>query len=333
MSAANPRPIRADRIRQFFRRIALIVALAGSGGVFAEPVFDVAFDASASMLTAQERAEVTRHVQAAGRRWCRALAVTTSPTIEMVVSVADIPTANGASASTAYIGTIGGRDTYEQGVAHELRTGEDPNGTDPDANITFGLAYLRNELWFDPDPEARTAPVPADRTDAMSTVLHELGHILAYNGWADLVTGEPTRSYWSVWDSWIVPGSAPVFGGTAAMDAWFGTPPALTIGNINHWGNASGRAIDRPLARCAPALDAWQWNAPVPQRCDAPASADPPARDDRAPAGASLLDQLMNGVVFYRGRRYDISALDIGVAIDVGLMNDGIFVGGFDPPQ
>jgi hypothetical protein len=46
--------------------------------------------------------------------------------------------------------------------------------------------------------------------------------------------------------------------------------------------------------------------------------------------GASLIDQLMNGVVFYRGTRYDISALDIGVLKDVGLMTDGIFSNGFE---
>ena len=71
----------------------------------------------------------------------------------------------------------------------------------------------------------------------------------------------------------------------------------------------------------------------MPRLCDVPESADPLAADDRAPSGASLLDQLMNGVVFYRGRRYDISALDLGVAIDVGLATDRIFAAGFDPPQ
>lgn len=329
MSAADLLPTRIRLTRRLGRLLMALLPFS-FGSVSAAPVFNVSFDASASMLTAQERAEVTSHLEAAGRRWCRALAITTSPSIDLLVAIADIPTANAASAATVYIGTIGGRDTYEQGVAHELRTGEDPNGADPDAVITFGLAYLRNELWFDPDPDARTAPVPTDRTDAMSTMLHELGHALAYNGWADLFTGEPTQTYWSIWDSWIVPGSAPAFGGIAATRAWSGTPPALTIGNINHWGNASGRS-DRTLARCAPALAAWRWNAPVPSRCDAPQSADAPA-GLRAPDGASLIDQLMNGVVFYRGWRYDISALDLGVAIDVGLLNDAIFIGGFDPP-
>jgi hypothetical protein len=46
--------------------------------------------------------------------------------------------------------------------------------------------------------------------------------------------------------------------------------------------------------------------------------------------GASLIDQLMNGVVFYRGTRYDISALDVGVLKDVGLATDDLFSNGFE---
>ena len=39
----------------------------------------------------------------------------------------------------------------------------------------------------------------------------------------------------------------------------------------------------------------------------------------------------MNGVVFYRGTRYDVSTLDIGVLVDVGLIvGDVIFADGFE---
>lgn len=320
-----------SRKHRFCAQAVIAAAFAFCGTVSAAPVFNISFDTSANVLTAAERDNVTSHLQAAGRRWCRYLPITGSPSIEIRVLVADIPTANGASASTVYIGSINGRDTYEQGVAYELRSGEDPNGADADANITFGLDYLRSELWFDPDPDARTAPVPSNRTDAMSVALHELGHVLAYNGWADLFTGAPTQSYWSVWDLWIVPGSAPAFGGFAATNAWFGTAPALTIGNINHWGNSTSGRSTRPLARCASIPGAWRWNAPVPRLCDAPDSADAPANAGDSSATASLIDQLMNGVVFYRGTRYDVSTLDLGVLIDVGLLDDWIFVNGFEP--
>jgi len=292
----------------------------------AHPVeFHPSFDASADVLTDAERASIVSHVLAAGRRWTDIINVPTPRYIEIQIAIADIPTANGASLATAYVGNIDGRATYEQGVARELRLNEDPNTTEPDGRITLGLAYLRNELWFDPDPFARTAPVPANRTDAMSTFLHEFGHILAYNGWSDLTTGAPNPDYWSTFDSWFVPGTSPTFTGPAAVAAW-GSPPDLTVGNIFHWANASQAA----RAGCDVVPTVWRFGAPSPNACSAPPSADAPRAVDGQPG---LVNQLMNGVVFYRGTRYDVSALDIGVLVDVGLMeplSDTIFASGFD---
>lgn len=310
--------------RTYRGAIALAAITAVSSARAGDVAFHVAFDTSADVLTPAERANVASHLAEAGRRWVALIATGGPSSIELRVSVADIPTANGASAATAFVGVVDGRDTYEQGVAYELETGIDPNGGDADANVTFGLAYLRNELWFDPDPAERTAPVPANRTDAMSVALHELGHVLAYNGWADLDTGEPPAGYWSVFDSWMIPGTPTRFSGPAADAAW-GSQPDLTIGNIMHWGNAM---LESPSARIAcRERPASASGAPAPRLCDAPPSQDRP-RD--LAAGASLIDQLMNGVVFYRGWRYDISALDEGVLADVGLRSDSIFAAGFD---
>jgi hypothetical protein len=321
-SMSIDRPQRALAARAAVAVLIPALALALPAGAAVD--FNVSFDASADVLTATERSNITSHVQAAGARWVAAIGVSGTRSIEVEIAISDIPTANGASVTTAYLGTIDGRDAYEQGAAHELRTGEDPNGADPDALITIGLDYLRNELWFDPDPTARTAPVPANRTDAMSTILHELGHVFAYNGWADLFTGVPNPDYWSIFDSWIAPGSSPTFEGPAAVAAW-GTPPALTIGNIFHWGN-SARAGG---GRCDIAPITWRFGAPSPNVCSAPPSGDAPREADGVP---SLIDQLMNGVVFYRGTRYDISALDVGVLVDVGLIDDhdAIFANGFE---
>ena len=301
----------------------------------AQVTFDVSFDASADVLTATERNNVTSHIGEAGKRWVGFLSIVGARSIAVRVFVDNsIPTSNGASVVSSDVGVIGGRDTYEQGVAYELLTGVDPNGTDADANIKFNLAYLRNELWFDPDPAARTAPVPTDRTDAMSVVLHELGHVLAYNGWADLNTGQPPATYWSVFDRWMTPGQPTLFSGPAAMAAW-GTWPNLTVGNIFHWGNAARGTYVEDAARCAAQPTLWVRGAPVPQVCNAPESADAPPSmdvDTSLPTinSGSLIDQLMNGVVFYRGHRYAISTLDLGVLIDVGLLADTIFSNGFE---
>jgi hypothetical protein len=311
-----------------------LIALCAAGPVSAEVTFSVSFDASADVLTTTEKDNVTTHLRAAGAQWVAHLAVAGARSIEIQVSIANIPTANGASVTTGFLGVIDGRDTYEQGVAYELRTGIDPNGADPDANIAFGLTYLRNELWFDPDPFARTATVPANRTDAMSVTLHELGHTIAYNGWADLDTGEPPATYWSIFDRWMIPGQPTLFAGPAANAAWDSLPD-LTIGNIMHWGNQTF-GPDAPAApRCGPAITLWRNGVPVPRICSAPASADaPPSMDADAHGpignGASLIDQLMNGVVFYRGTRYNLSALDDGVLEDVGLPLDAVFADGFE---
>jgi len=293
----------------------------------AQPIVQVDFDATASMLTAQEQADIRSHLVAAGRVWTAALGVTRPVTIDVRVGIAAIATANGASAATAPVGVVAGRDTYEQGAAYELRTGIDVNGAQADAIVNIGLAYLRGELWFDPDPLARVVPVPADRTDAMSVFLHEWGHVLAYNGWSDPTSGEPPASYWSTFDRWMLPGAPTLFAAPASSASWGGAPD-LTTGNNKHWGNADTAAV----ALRAPPPVAWRDGAPVPWAvCELPPSRDAPPSGAGTLRGGSLLDELMNGVVFYRGTRYRLSALDRAVLLDVGLLGERVFASGFDP--
>ena len=314
---------------------ALTLAMAANPAS-AQVSVSVAFDASAGVLTATERSNVTSHLQEAGRRWGSVVALSGPRSVEVTVSVGAIATASGASLTSSFIGSIGGRDTFEQGVAAEWRTGIDPNGAAADAGVTFGLAYLRNELWFDPDPHARTAPVPLDRTDAMSVLLHEFGHILAYNGFADVNTGQPPPTFWSIWDRWMIPGQPTLFSGPASVAAW-GAAPELTVGNINHWGNP-GPGMDVVLAEpCIEMTPLWREGVPIPRQCPAPGSIDAPASRQGDPiraisTGGNLIDQLMNGVVFYSGTRYDLSSLDLAVLQDVGFGIERIFASGFEEP-
>lgn len=315
-------------IRQLAPAIAFALAACTA---HAQVTFTVTFDATANGLTSTERDAIGTHLREAGRRWMQALGITATRGIEIVVGVSNAPTANGASNGSVDIGVIAGRTTYEQGVAYELRTGTDPNGATPDATITFGLAYLRNELWFDPSPTTRTEPVPTNRTDAMSVALHEIGHVLAYNGWANLTTGVPPAGYWSTFDRWMQPGAPTVIVGPRSLQAW-GYAPDVTTGNNKHWGNAASMmAILQTVRELAPVQ--WRDGAPVPQAtCELPMSVDAPpsfARDALAP-NATLVDELMNGVVFYRGTRYDISALDRALMADVGVLVDRVFGNGFE---
>ena len=316
------------------RHCAAALALVGSAA-HADVVFTVDFDATANVLTADERSVIDTHLREAGRRWMQALGITAARSIELRVAISNAPTANGTSNASVAVGTISGRTTYEQGVANELRTGVDPNGAAPDGTVTFGLAYLRNELWFDPSPATRTAPVPANRTDALSVALHEVGHILAYNGWADLTTGVPPATYWSTFDRWMQPGAPTVITGPQSVQSWTYAPD-VTTGNNKHWGNPALLAELRPSPRTLAPVE-WRAGAPVPQAtCELPPSIDaPPSMQSTAfaPAvprpDATLVDQLMNGVVFYRGTRYDIGALDRALMADVGVLVDRVFGNGF----
>jgi hypothetical protein len=171
----------------------------------------------------------------------------------------------------------GAYNVFEQGAAAEVRTGVDPNGATADIELVFSSGYLMSELWFDPDPVARTAAVDPSRTDAMSVMLHELGHAFAFNGWRDPFTGALPGDYQSTFDEQVVIDGTNFYFTGANAQAVYGGPVPVTFGNINHIGN----------------------DAPRP--------------------GSDLIPDLMNGVVFFRGVRYDISALDLAIAEDTGL--------------
>ncbi len=300
--------------------------------VWASCGFSVAFvnDVPTQVLTGPQQALITLHVLEAGRLWTEPLLVASPCSIEVEVRMdPNIATANAASSASVLVGAVGQRQLYEQGVAHEFRTGVDPNGAGIDMMLVFGSSYFQDQIWFDPDPAARTAPIPADRIDAFSVVLHELGHAIAYNGWAD-GQGNPPADIFSVWDRWMLPGTPALFDGPRSKLAW-GSPPELTTNNINHWGNDGGG----PPAPELPAGEIqWQGGTPVPRMVctglrglvrpivpESPATPPPP----------SLLDQLMNGVAFYYQYRYHISDLDIGVLWDTGLpVNDIVFASGFE---
>lgn len=233
-------------------------------------------------------AVLTSHLVAAGNAWARVLGG--SGSIEIVVVPFNGPRFGGRSLTTAYVGleTIDGAQTriWMQGAAAELRDGVDPNGAAPDIEISISnfSDYHSNELWFDPNPELRTAPVPSGKTDAMSVCLHELGHAFGFNGWRDWSTGAlppplgtPPLPYASTFDRYAdVSGSFEHFG--PATVAEYGTNTPLTNGNIFHYGNA----------------------APQP--------------------GSDLIPWLMNGVVLFRGTRYNLAALELATLDDANVM-------------
>lgn len=332
MSFVSPCRRRIHR-RPLLLQVGALLAVAASGPSLAtELAIRVSFAASADVLSDSERDRVREHTYFAAQQWARQIELVGSPSLEVEIAISDIATASGASLSSAFLTRVGNRDIFEQGAASELRTGVDPNGASPDLRITLGLAYLRNELWFDPAPSQRQAMVPLDRTDAMSVFMHEFGHALAYNGFAN-GQGVLPIDFGSSFDRWIQSGAPPLFSGPTAVSR-FGSSPELTLNNVFHWGNSVTQAAGAAPAMLDTYVQAdfdWQISGPVPleQQEDWHLQSA-----ELSKAGNPLQNELMFGPFYMRGHRYHISNLDLGVLADVGLVTgrSALFGNSFEDP-
>lgn len=171
---------------------------------------------------------------AAGEYWSRYLVGSASIELEVRFDPS-IPTIASAAATSVAAGTADGVRVYHQGVAAEMMTGVDPNGAAPDAISTIGTAYL-DRLWFDPDPQSRSAPVDPDKIDALSVFMHEIGHMIALNGWKDPATGALPGAYQSTFDAQTAfVGDELAFVGEAAQAA-HGGPVPLSLFARGHLG-------------------------------------------------------------------------------------------------
>lgn len=260
----------------YFGALALIASWASAAR--AEFTIGVAFDDPSGTFAGREQA-LRANVIAAGETWGRYFAGTTA--LNVVVQASGIATAGGMSTATVPIGREGGFQVELQGAASKILTGVGANGTGPDAVIFLNPYYLADELYLDPNPGAGPAVIPGDRTDAYSVILHEFGHILAFNGDRAKDTGQFRDPIESTFDRYTAfDGHKFTFTGPNAQDA-YGGPVPLDFDDYVHVGNA------------------------------------PPGD------GQELEGDLMFGDYFLRGRRYQISALDLAIAADTGLIPDG----------
>jgi hypothetical protein len=262
----------------YLRALVLVGILSGPAA-HAALSFSVAFDDPLNEL-ATVQSQVEQHVIAAGQHWAGHLIGNGS--IEVLVRPStSIPFAEGRSVTNSFVHMNGAFNVFEQGMTAEIRTGADPNGADYDVEILLNPDYAVNELWYDPDPAVRTATVDVNRTDAMSTFLHEFGHALGFSGWINGTDGTFPGDYQSTYDEHIVFDGTDFFFAGAESIAVNGTAPPLTYSNVYHVANF----VPRP--------------------------------------GENLLYDVMNGLVFYRGYRYEISALDLTMLADMGVpIND-----------
>lgn len=122
----------------------------------------------------------------------------------------------------------------------EARTGMDRN---PDrAEIRIILPATRGYLdafWFDPGG----GPVPGNRIDLQSAVMHELLHAMGITGYRDIATGEPGLGYATAFDTLVqTDGTRATFNGAATVDL-LGGPLELEFGGrqgIYHLGGDHG---------------------------------------------------------------------------------------------
>ncbi|MGI9293568.1 MAG: hypothetical protein ACR2PS_06250 [Pseudomonadales bacterium] len=201
--------------------------------------FNVTFDDPSGRYSTHY-SDIISHTNAAGDAWNTYLG--SDANLDVRIGFSNIATADGHSATSAYVGNNGPSWVYEQGAAAELRTGIDPNGDAPDIYISFGRDYLLNDLWFDPDPYSRSAVVPTDKIDAESVFLHELGHAFAFNGWRDPIDGSLPGNYQSTFDALVIAeGNNLFFIGEGAMRE-YGDKVPLTFGNYAHLGNRDSQS-------------------------------------------------------------------------------------------
>ena len=178
-------------------------------------------------------------IEAAGADWSRALP-NTAGVLTIQVDFANIPTVSSASTTSVFAGTDGPYSVLEQGALAKVTPGVGSPGASPDAVINVGTGYL-NRLYFDPAPDARTAPIPYGKVDALSVFIHEFGHILVFNGFRNAYNGTLPGGYESTFDALTAfDGTNFYFTGPRA-EAIYGGPVPLTFGNIFHLGNGSRR--------------------------------------------------------------------------------------------
>jgi hypothetical protein len=177
---------------------------------------------------------------------------------------------------------VNGGHIEEPSSLYELRTGQHAAGTTSDITIDVDPDYLRDELYLNPNPGA-AGSVPADKTDAVSALAHEIGHGLGMVGQYHLDgTLPPNDPYITQFDNNVrFIGGKPFFI-AANAEAVYGGPVPLTFGgpglvpnysqNIYHLANSDH---DYPLDR-----------------------------------------DLMTGTTLYRGTSYPVSPLDAAIVKD-----------------
>jgi hypothetical protein len=216
-----------------------------------------------------------------------------------VVANNDISYARAGATAVSLVDPVAGFTVVENGTLAEAKTGTDPNGAEADILVELNTETYLPTVFFDPSGAARTATLPADKEDFLSTALHELVHALGFQGYRTIFgadygeftiefpagSGKFLASSYDVLTQFGSGDQADIlfFTGAKAQAAYGGPVPLTSLGpddatgeNFFHLGNPMGSV------------------------------------------GADLIPDLMNGIVFFPGTRYVVGDLDLAVLADLG---------------
>ncbi len=191
--------------------------------------------------------QIRSNVIAAAGEWSAFLPYRTA-TIELQVSFVNLGggiLAESTSNGTAVVGHVGNNVVNEYAPTDKIVSGVDPNGSAPDGEITIDTSSLVNSIWFDPNPGPNsTGQVPEDMQDGYSIMLHEMGHVLGFNGFRDSATGTLFDNQESTFDKFVTYKNGIYYFNGAAAEADYGGPVPLTVQDMYHVANNSGPGSD-----------------------------------------------------------------------------------------
>lgn len=258
----------------------LLLTLAPPGCAFAAVSFNVTYNDPGSIYSSYYE-NLTKTITAAGLDLTSNFLMTGSPLLNINVNFASIPTVSGASSTTHFVAYDNSVAVFEQGAAYRIEGGSAlPGASDVVFNIGVN-GYLQNELFFDSDPFSRSALIPSNQTDAFSVFEHEFSHAFAFNGFRNGQSGNLPGAYESTFDRLVIESTISGY-------------QTLYFTGVNA-EKVYGAAVPLTFG------DYGHVGNSAP-------------RD-----GNDLLGDLMNGIVLYRGTKYEVSALDRAIFSDVGL--------------
>jgi hypothetical protein len=232
--------------------LPILAGLLISHECLGQPNSNVRFEIQIRNLPADLKSSeenIRENILVAAEMWT-SLVVTKSSSIEIEFKFQPWP-ARGAGRSLTAVPfggeKVNGMSLLEEGMPHELRTGNDPNGSSPDVEVILDPEYAKT-IWWDPKPRTRKRPMSINKLDAVSVIAHELGHAMGFNGRIDPKSGQPTNGEISTYDRWVeFDGKNFFFNGPAATKA-FGKkiPLSKTQNNYHHFGEP-GPKLDRKL--------------------------------------------------------------------------------------